>query len=64
MVHNTKYEMRVYNYKITKKVLLMSFQWDRYVPSVPTQILDHRGLLVLVEVVGDEANQSPNVKRI
>ena len=40
----------------------MIFNSDRYVPFVPKQLLDHLDLLVLVEVVGDEANRSPNVK--
>ena len=48
--------------KIKKKAFIMIFHSHRYVPFVPKQLLDHLDLLVLVEVVGDEASRSPNVK--
>ena len=45
-----------------KKVFIMILLSDRYVPFVPKQLSDHLDLLVLVEVVGDEASRSPKVK--
>ena len=48
--------------KIMKKVFIMILLSDRYVPFVPKQLSDHLDLLVLVEVVGDEASRSPKVK--